>query len=226
MTARAVLFDFALTLLAPEPAADWVTAAAAAAGVTVADPAALGAELERLGRSGGPDPVDLPGPLAELWADRDRSFAAHRAAYTALLARDAALSSAFVRALYDRGTTPNGWVPYADTRGVLAALGERGVRRVVVSNVGFDLRAVFAGHGLDALVDGWALSCELRRVKPEPEIFRAALAVAGVGPAGALMVGDSAASDAGAVGLGISVLLLPPTGPGTVHGLERVLALV
>ena len=57
---------------------------------------------------------------------------------------------------------------------VLGALRERGLGIGVVSNIGWDLRPVFRAHGLDALVDAYALCYEHGVQKPDARLFRAA----------------------------------------------------
>ncbi|MEU0408848.1 HAD family hydrolase [Streptomyces griseorubiginosus] len=57
--------------------------------------------------------------------------------------------------------------------------------------------------GLDRLVHGWVISEAAGHRKPEPEIFRAAAAVAGAPLDGSWMIGDSATADVrGALGAG------------------------
>jgi len=248
VTIRAVLFDFAGTLLVPVPATEWVREVTGALGRdldeaavavahhdagadhdAVADLAAgvdLAARLEQAGRPGGPEPAHVPPELAADYARRDVSVQLHRSAYAGLLGSVTGPGSALTTALYDAGTQPSGWTPYPDAGPTLAALRDDGVRIAVVSNVGFDLRAVFAGHGLAGLVDEWVLSCELGVMKPAAEIFTAALRQLGVAAADALMVGDNPRADGGAVDVGIRTLVLPYSPARQPHGLAAVLDLV
>lgn len=53
--------------------------------------------------------------------------------------------------------------------------------------------------GLDRLVHGWVVSESAGHSKPEPEIFHAAAAVAGLPLDGSWMIGDSAHADIGGV---------------------------
>lgn len=218
----AVLLDFAGTVLVPEPRDAWV--AAVCPDRTAAEVAVLAEALDRAGRPGGPDPVALPQEWAQAYASRDVSTDRHRAVYEALLGT--VVDQDLSRRLYDRSITPDGWVPYPDSLPVLTELQARGVAVAVVSNVGFDLRAVFAGHGLAELVTTFVLSCELGVMKPDREIYRTALAALDVEPGQALMVGDDARSDAAAVTFGIRTLLLPYSPAGAEHGLDAVLRLV
>ncbi|WP_428965498.1 HAD family hydrolase [Micromonospora fluostatini] len=222
----AVLFDFHGTLAQVEEPREWVLAAARTCGVTL-DPIRATALADRLvmaGRAGGPLPARVPPRLAEHWADRDLYEHAHRAAYTGLAETVDTGIDGLAEALYERVLVADGWVPYPDTAPTLAALRAAGVKVAVVSNIGFDLRPFFAAWGLADLVDAYALSYEVGRCKPDPGIFLRACGMLGVDPEEALMVGDTPA-DAGAVGAGCAVLVLPATGPGRATGLGAVLDL-
>jgi HAD superfamily hydrolase (TIGR01509 family) len=210
----AVLLDFAGTLAMPEERDAWLEACGA--------DLAHGDALDRAGRP-GPTTAEVPPELLEAYATRDHDTAAHRAAYTGLF--ETVVDPALATALYERTLVAEGWRAYADAVPTLEALRARGVRTALVSNVGFDLRPVLDGLGLLGLLDAVVLSYEVGAIKPEPEIFAAALAALDVEPGEALMVGDHAA-DGGAVALGIRSLLLPYETPGAVHGLDAVLALV
>ncbi len=228
MTVRGVLFDFAGTLLVPVPATEWVRGVTDGLGQHLDDAAVaeLAARLVTAGRSGGPEPVDLPAGLSQDYARRDTSAELHRSTYTALLGSVTGPGSPLSTALYDAGCHAAGWTPYPDTAPTLAALRADGVRIAVVSNVGFDLRAVFAGHGLADLVDAWVLSCELGVMKPSAAVFHDALRQLGVPAADALMVGDNPRADGGAADVGIRTLVLPYSPAGPPHGLAAVLDVV
>jgi putative hydrolase of the HAD superfamily len=96
--------------------------------------------------------------------------------------------------------------------GVPAALRELrslGLRLVVVSNWDASLHERLAETGLAPLLDGAVASAEAGVAKPEPAIFEHALAVAGVGAAEALHVGDSPVEDGeGARAAGIRAVLV------------------
>nr|WP_307812923.1 HAD-IA family hydrolase [Micromonospora veneta] len=223
---EAVLFDFHGTLAQVEEPRDWVLAAAAACGVELdrVRATALADRLLTAGRAGGPRPTRVPPRLAELWADRDLYEHAHRGAYTGLAETVDAGIDGFAEALYERVLIPAGWVPYPDTEPVLKELRRAGVKVAVVSNIGFDVRPLFAAWGLDGLVDAYALSYEVGRCKPDPGIFLRACAMLGVDPERTVMVGDTPA-DAGAVSAGCAVLVLPAADPGRHNGLGAVLDL-
>jgi HAD superfamily hydrolase (TIGR01509 family) len=221
---EAVLFDFHGTLAQVEDAREWVLAAAGACGVSLERMRAtiLADRLLTAGRAGGPLPARVPPRLAEVWSDRDLYPHAHRAAYTGLASTVDAGIDGFADALYERVLHPDGWVPYPDTRPTLAALRAAGVKVAVVSNVGFDLRPLFAAWELAELVDAFALSYEVGRCKPDPGIFLRACGMLGVDPEQTLMVGDTPA-DAGAVAAGCAVLVLPAADAGRPNGLGAVL---
>ena len=63
---------------------------------------ALADRLVTAGRAGGPRPDRVPPHLAEVWADRDLTAHAHRAAYTGLAATVAAGIDGLAEALYER----------------------------------------------------------------------------------------------------------------------------
>ncbi|GAB3444956.1 HAD-IA family hydrolase [Streptomonospora sediminis] len=212
MAAKGCMFDFSGTLMRIEPAADWLRAALAEAGITATDSetAEYAARLERCGaQPGGAPPPAVPARLDRLWHERDLSARAHRAAYTAL-ARQAGLpwGQAVFGALYARHTAPAAWRPYPDTAAVLGELHRRGVPVAVVSNIGWDLRPVLRAHGLAELVQAFVLSCEHGLQKPDPRLFRTACDSLGLAPERVLMVGDDRNADTGALALGCPVHLV------------------
>lgn len=222
----AVLFDFHGTVMQAEGAGRWLRGAAADLGLTLPDDRAeaLTEELVHAGRAGGPTPTHVPEHLAEAFATRDLSRSGHRHLYTSLYGTVDLPDDRLADVLYERITRPDGWVPYADAAEVLAGLRADGVRLGLVSNIGFDLRPITVGLGLDPFVDHYALSYEAGVCKPDPAIFLGACDALGVAPGEALMVGDTPA-DAGAVAAGIRSLVLPVHGPDEVHGLDAVLRL-
>ncbi|MFE6160551.1 HAD family hydrolase [Streptomyces sp. NPDC056486] len=208
MVIKGALFDFSGTLFRIESTGAWLRAVLQDARLPLpsAELERLAADLERAGAlPGGAYPTAVPDRLAELWAQRDRSAAQHRAAFTGL-SREVPLPEPQLHdALYERHMTPEAWRPYADAAEVLAGLRERGVRVAVVSNIGWDLRPVFRAHGLDPYIDAYALSYEHEIQKPDPRLFANACEAIGVDPADALMVGDDRHADAGAAAIGCAV---------------------
>jgi HAD superfamily hydrolase (TIGR01509 family) len=222
----AVLFDFHGTLAQVEEPIAWVTAAAAACGVRLdrGKATVLADRLVTAGRAGGPLPYRVPPQLADHWADRDLYEHCHRAAYTGLAQTVQSDIAGLADALYDRLLDPAGWLPYADTEVTLRTLHAAGIKVAVVSNIGFDIRPLFAAWGLDTLIDAFALSYEVGRCKPDPAIFLCACGMLGADPQRTLMVGDTPA-DAGAVKAGCAALVLPAAEPGRTNGLGATLAL-
>jgi putative hydrolase of the HAD superfamily len=122
---------------------------------------------------------------------------------------------------------------YSDAPGALARLRARGLALVVVSNWDISLAAVLRDAGLEEMVDGVVTSAEVGHPKPAPEIFTAALALAGCAPGRAVHVGDSLDQDVhGALAAGIPAVLLrrddtepaePPPGVPIIASLTELL---
>jgi HAD superfamily hydrolase (TIGR01509 family) len=208
MVIKGVLFDFSGTLFRIESVRDWLRAALKARDIALpeAEFSHYAEELEAAGAlPGGSFPHRLPPHLTELWATRDKSPERHRALYTGLARQVELPDEGLYDALYERHMTPAAWRPYPDAEEVLRTLQERGVGVAVVSNIGWDLRPVFRAHGLDALVDAYALSYEHGVQKPGVRLFRAACEELGQDPGDVLMVGDDRNADGGAAQLGCAV---------------------
>ena len=103
---------------------------------------------------------------------------------------------------------------FDEVPGVLVALRAAGARLVVVSNWDVSLHGVLRDTGLDGLVDAVLTSAEEGVAKPDPELFRRALAVVGgVAPRDALHVGDDLEADVGgARAAGIPAVLVDRDG--------------
>ncbi|MHC5260936.1 HAD family hydrolase [Streptomyces sp. UC4497] len=231
MTIKAVLFDFSGTLFRIESTESWLRAVLDERELTLPDTeftrAAEGLEAAGALPGGSTHPVNVPEHLAELVAVRDVDATRHRAAYTGLARQVPLPDERLYDALYDRHMTPAAWRPYPDTREVLTGLRERGVPVAVISNIGWDPRPVFAGHGLDGFVDAYVLSYRHGVTKPHPRLFTAACEELGVAPGDALMVGDDRHADGGAAELGCAVHFVDhlPTG-ARPNGLRPVLGLI
>ncbi len=99
--------------------------------------------------------------------------------------------------------------PYPEVKPVLRTLRERGARLVVVSNWDVSLHDMLERSGLRELVDGAISSAEVGAAKPDPQIFRRALALAACDSEGAIHVGDSLEHDvAGALAAGLQPVLV------------------
>jgi HAD superfamily hydrolase (TIGR01509 family) len=203
-----VLFDFSGTLFRVEPVESWLRAVLDASGVRMSED-----EVERAAAGlaaagalpGGSTPERVPDELARAWTTRDSTAELHRGAYTGLSRQVELPDPALHDALYDRHMLPEAWRPYPDAKPVLAELRRRGVAVAVVSNIGWDLRPVFRAHGLDDLVDAYALSYEHGIQKPDARIFKLACAELGLAPQEVLMVGDDRRADGGAADIGCGV---------------------
>lgn len=104
---------------------------------------------------------------------------------------------------------------YGDAIPALAELRRRDLQAVCVSNWDCTLPTVLAELGLGGLLDGVVVSALAGARKPDPEIFEAALAIAGCEADEAIHVGDSVAEDAaGALAAGIPALHLRREGGG------------
>jgi putative hydrolase of the HAD superfamily len=98
---------------------------------------------------------------------------------------------------------------YPDAAPALRTLRERGLRLVVASNWDCSLPEVLEQAGLAPLVDGVVASATVGADKPAPEVFEAALRLAGCDASEAVHVGDSPSKDvAGALAAGVRPVLL------------------
>ena len=224
---RAVLFDFAGTVLMPIDAPAWVRHAATQTGLALGDQEAdaLAARYLEAGLPGGPYPDDVPDAVARMYAVRDLGADEHRAAYMALLATVPEPAPGFTQAMYELVLDAEGWIAYPDAAPTVQALQAAGLRVGLISNIGYEIRPILRAHGLPALAQHATLSCEHRIMKPDARLFEAALATLGSSAAETLMVGDHAAADTGGVALGMRTLILPMSAPGLAHGLDAVVRL-
>jgi putative hydrolase of the HAD superfamily len=118
---------------------------------------------------------------------------------------------------------------FGDAREALRTARRHEYDVVVVSNWDSSLAHVLDRVGLSDLIDGVVTSASVGVGKPDPEIFKSALTLAGVAPLEALHVGDSLEEDvAGARAAGIDAIWLNrdrgPTPPGvpTVASLSEL----
>jgi putative hydrolase of the HAD superfamily len=196
---RAVLLDAMGTLLTFEPPAPHLrTALLARTGVDVGDEAAqraIRAEIAyyRAHLAVGSD-------AAGLAALRRASADAMRPSLGLDVGGDA-LTAALLDALRFHALP--------EVPGALRSLRALGLRLVVVSNWDVSLHERLAETGLAPLLDGAIASAEVGAAKPDPAIFAAGLALAGVAPEEAIHVGDSPVEDGeGARAAGIRAVLL------------------
>jgi FMN phosphatase YigB (HAD superfamily) len=217
MAIRGVLFDFGYTLFAHPTLADTVRQCAQSLGVEV-DPAAAAELAARIDAAAmTPDEISHPRDL-----DRDVWTARWKVLYALADDAVAGLGEAINRSMHD----PHAWVPFSGTRPTLQTLHERGVPVGVISNTGWDVRAVFVAHGLDSFIRSFTLSYEAGAVKPDARIFWRGCASIGIDAGDALMVGDDPRSDGGGAAAGMRTLLLPLAPIGGDNGIDAVLSLV
>lgn len=219
---KGVIFDFHATLVEGGDAGRWIEAA-----------------LRRLAEEGNAEPdlsadqlAGLCEHLHQIWhhahtidpgSERDLSQDRHWDVFNRTVALYPGIKPDLIAALY--AVMPDQWVPFVDTLPVLRELKSRGVRIVVLSNIGLDIRPLLDRVGVSGLLDGVVLSFEVGLVKPDPAIFARALELLDVPGSQTLMVGDSPRDDVGGVSLKIRTLILPRT-EGPVHGLGTVLQMV
>jgi putative hydrolase of the HAD superfamily len=117
---------------------------------------------------------------------------------------------------------------FPDAGEALVELRARGHGLVVASNWDCSLPDWLGPTGLLEHVDGVVTSADAGAAKPDPAVFRRALALAGVDGGGAVHVGDSLDNDvAGARAVGIRAILVqragePPDGVEAVRSLTEL----
>jgi putative hydrolase of the HAD superfamily len=117
------------------------------------------------------------------------------------------------------------FVPFPDVEPALGELRELGLKLVIASNWDWSLPQWVERVGLDRLVDGTASSAVVGAAKPAPDVFLAALEIAGVGPEDAAHVGDSLDGDVeGARAAGLRAILLRRAGEAPA-GVESIMSL-
>jgi FMN phosphatase YigB (HAD superfamily) len=162
----------------------------------------------------------------ELVFGRNRSAGGHKRYYTACYEPLDDITPGLADSFYAHfKTNPESMIPYPDTRDVLGALHDAGMRIGIVSNTGWDIRAGYRLARLDQWIDTFALSFEHGTAKPEHGLFEIACSDLDVEPSEVLMVGNNGFADSGAAGLGCTCLVLPPVARGEPRGLEAALRL-
>jgi len=213
MKFRTVLFDWRGTLVRQQSKPEWVADA-----------------LARLSRESEFDDVlirvhEADGAVGRLdthhlGADR----ALHHTRFMQIMT-EASIDQELADSLYasESDHRRNKWA--IDVAPTFARLHRAGIRIGVVSDIHFDIRPSFAEAQLIEMVHSFSLACEVGRQKPSREIYEHALDGVGVSAPEALMVGDRAQPDGGAVSHGLHVLLVPPLQHVEQARLARVLDL-
>jgi putative hydrolase of the HAD superfamily len=228
MTMRAVVYDFHRTLALPPGGTLWRRALLDALGEHAA-----GADGEELGRVLN---ASFPWESPEERREHATQAGAHDY-FTGLLAAAAVaggvpaqLAGEAAVAAYATIVTPASHDPYPETRAVLAAVDELGVRQLVLSNHVWELPDICRSHGWIPPLSDVLTSARLGVEKPHPESYAAAIAAAGCEPAEILFVGDTYEADvAGPERAGMQALLVRRPHPGARHyadDLTGVLALL
>lgn len=115
---------------------------------------------------------------------------------------------------------------FDDVAAALGAAQRLGIAVVVVSNWDASLARVLERAGLAPLLDGVVTSAQVGAAKPQPAIFEAALALAGVRASEALHVGDNVDEDyRGARAAGIDALWLDRDGRDPDNGVPTISSL-
>ena len=201
------MFDFSGTLFRLEHDTSWLTE------FTDDDGTALDieAQTEIMRRMTAPSGqvVQLSDEYQYAWDNRDLDPGLHQKIYLEVL-RKSGLRPEQAQALYDRLVDPTEWTPYPDTQAALKSVADTGLKVGVLSNIAFDIRPAFTGHGLAGHVDEFVLSFEVSAIKPDHSMFETLLGRLDVAPENALLVGDSEEADGGAKAIGCTFALVEP----------------
>jgi putative hydrolase of the HAD superfamily len=222
-----VLFDAGDTLLAPAPSFQGRFVAVAAANGLPLEEAAVDAAIADAVRAAA-WPSDWTDPATQ----RDFWVGFYRQVLAALGHAENGLQVA--EALFAAFSDPAAYKLFDDVRPALEALAGRGITLGVVSNFEPWLEDILALEGVDHLFAAVAVSGRLGVAKPDPEIFKAALAEAGAAPEATVHVGDQPVNDvAAARAAGLTPVLLDrfgrhpdPDGAHRVEDLSGLLDLV
>jgi putative hydrolase of the HAD superfamily len=163
----------------------------------------------------GADLEAWQGAQIAILRDFDAGRLSMAAAVTSILTRcgiepSAELVDRIARA--DAESLKAGCGPYPDAVPFLRGLRDRGLKIALVSNCGEDTRPLLARLNLLDLADEAILSCEIGHAKPEPEIYRRALADLGVEAAEAVMIDDQPSYCAGAEAVGVRAIQVARNG--------------
>jgi len=213
---EAVLFDFANTIFHVLPLPEWLRRVAVDAGRPLDDPDVVAASLA--------DAYQLP-EVQAAQVGRDTDQAAHRRGMYAWW-RQVDFLRGIEELAYDRMIADDSWVPYPDTGPVLQELRAREIPVGVVSDIAWDIRRHVVAAGLEELIGAYALSFEVGREKPDPQLFLKACADLGCDPRRTLMVGDNPSRDAGASATGMRAFILAGEHRIGERGLRQVLSLL
>jgi HAD superfamily hydrolase (TIGR01509 family) len=215
---RAVLLDWRGTMVhIPRP--EWFVEHALAAIGRYGGSATVAALVESLRLV-----VGLPEFVAaERWIDCSAEI--HRSTSIGMFERSG-MDVELADALYEVDFDPLSHPIYPDVQETLTAIRHLGVKIGVVSDIHFDVRPDLDAANVAELIDAYVLSFEHGFQEPDPRMFRIALEELGVEPHEALMVGDTARTDGGAVSVGVATLILPRPDELVPRGLDMILGLL
>lgn len=236
MRIRAVFFDFQDTIAQFRAGELPAEVANSAYGLYIEAARSLGVDL---------DPASVALPTEQAWADfqtpegpvhvqgssDETAFQGVRiAVHRRRLAKagiTGALADDIGRRIDALEGDPSRYEVFEDVAPVLDALGQNGVRRIIVSNHVWHLDRIVAELGLAQSFEAIVNSARVGYRKPHPAIYRAALGQSGVPADQTVMVGDSLIHDVrGAERQGIHGVLLDRSGThGTVEGVRVVRSL-
>jgi putative hydrolase of the HAD superfamily len=209
---RAITFDAAGTLIrVAEPVGETYARSFRRAGIDVV---AADAEARFRAAFVTAPPLAFPGLSGEALDHAERGWW-RRIVAAAMTedARPAGLEAAFTE-LYEAFARGRAWRAADDARETLEALERRGILLGVVSNFDSRLSRVLAELDLARFFRAIVPSSVAGAAKPDPAIFRLALARLGVEPAEAAHVGDDERCDRdGASAAGLRAWLLDPSRP-------------
>jgi REG-2-like HAD superfamily hydrolase len=111
--------------------------------------------------------------------------------------------------LYTRFTRKQGWDLYPNSHNILKSIKKKGIKMGVISNFDERLGDILKQVELDRYFDFVLTSVDVKREKPDAEIFHEALSLGKVEPSQAAHVGDNIMADyRGARNVGMTAFLL------------------
>ncbi len=202
-----MFFDVGGTLLRPWPSVGAIYSRVGRRHGIVADDEAM----ERAFHNSWAEMQAQSGPLTIAQKDWWRQLVFHTID-TLELDGEGSQREAYFEELYDVFTRAEAWRVYPEVPEVLRIVRARGLHVGVISDWDCRLRPLLEAVGLTDW-DSVTVSCEVGSEKPDPAIFRAALAAANVEPAEALHIGDSLEADVrGAEAVGMRAVLIDRAG--------------
>jgi putative hydrolase of the HAD superfamily len=206
---RAVFFDAGYTLLAPHPPVTELVRRTCERRGTPIDVECLRRQLDR-------GEQHLRSSVREqpwTWSDEEainRIWTGYfRELLRPCLQVDEEALDACVRDIVSDFDTASSYALYLDVLPVLDTLQAQGLTLGVISDWGMSLALILQHHDLTRYFDFAVISAQMRRAKPDPELFQTALRRADAIPDYALHIGDSYVLDVlGARAAGITPILL------------------